>query len=116
MSAARSGPPPSNSYLGSTGLGEPAFGYAIPQDDPATTTVNEHLRTLPSGNLDFSVRFSEDTDVAQSDLRVEGAPVPDYAVAGFAYDPGSFTATWTLAQPLTPYDLQNNKGTACCCT
>jgi hypothetical protein len=47
-----------------------------------------------------SVRFDEDVAVDSGDLIVGGVNVPAYNVAAFDYDYRTFTATWTLAQPL----------------
>jgi hypothetical protein len=56
---------------------------------PWTTGVNQ-----------VSIRFDEDVDVTPGNLVVSGINVPSYAVASVAYDIDTFTATWTLAQPI----------------
>ena len=62
-------------------------------------------RPLPWANMDrISLRFSGGIEPRQGDLRVTGADGSAYAVAGFAYDPQSRTATWTLARPLDRAD------------
>jgi serine-aspartate repeat-containing protein C/D/E len=72
------------------GLGD--GGYAVP--DSGTP------RTLPWANADtIVVRFSEDVRLQRGDLRVIGAGGIAYAWRDFRYDPATFTATWTLAQP-----------------
>ena len=80
-------------YLEAKGLGEAAFGFAIPASDP--------LNELPWTNVDqVSVRFSEAVDVQSGDLVIRGIRVPSYAIKSFAVDAATFTATWTLAAPV----------------
>lgn len=74
------------------GLGDRAFGYAVP--DGAA-----QLRALPWGNLDqVSVRFTRAVSVAPEHLAVRGVRVDNYAVSNFAYDDAENIATWTLSQ------------------
>jgi len=71
-------------------------GYSIP-------TGTDQLVTLPWTNIDqVKIAFSEDVNVSQGDLSVHGVSVPEYTVAGFIYDAGSHTATWTwtLSSPM----------------
>jgi hypothetical protein len=85
------------------GLGHPTetrLGYRIP-DGPA------QLDVLPWGNVDtISIGFSEDVDVEEGDLALWGVNVADYvaqvgfAPGSFSYNSATFTATWTLAQPI----------------
>ena len=76
-------------HLQSASLGESAFGYAI---DPAN-----QLDELPWINLNkVSVRFSRNVNVAQGNLAVTGINVASYTTTAIAYDPATFTATWTL--------------------
>ena len=61
------------------------------------------LLTLPWGNIDqIKVVFSENVVVDQSDLALSGVNVSQYDIADstFAYDPTTFTATWTLPQAI----------------
>jgi hypothetical protein len=53
-----------------------------------------------TGVNQISIRFDEDVDVTPGNLVVSGINVPSYTVASVAYDPFTFTATWTLAQPI----------------
>jgi len=70
-------------------------GYAIP-------TGSGQLGTLPWTSIDqVKIAFTEDVNVSQGDLSVHGVNVPDYAITGFGYDPGSRTATWTFSAPIT---------------
>ena len=58
--------------------------------------------TLPWGNIDqVSVVFSEDVNVALNDFAVIDRNGVGYFAAGVVYDPATFTATWTLANPLS---------------
>jgi hypothetical protein len=80
------------SYLESSGQG--VGGYAIPVGSPA------QLQALPWANVNkIRVTFSEDVVVAAADLSVSGVNQTAYAFSGFTYDPGTHTATWTLAAP-----------------
>ncbi|HBO45632.1 MAG TPA: hypothetical protein DD670_17235, partial [Planctomycetaceae bacterium] len=66
-------------------------GYSIPVGSEA------QLAALLWGNVDqIKVVFSEDVVVDQGDLELDGVNVAEYICDDFAYDPGSFTATWTL--------------------
>ena len=72
-------------------------GYSIPVGSGA------QLLPLPGGNINqIEVVFSENVVVNQADLLLTGVNVPSYNVSGgtFSYDPGTFTATWTLPQPI----------------
>jgi hypothetical protein len=42
------------------------------------------------------VRFDGPVEVDAADLQVRGVNVPLYGISGFAYDPATYTATWTL--------------------
>ncbi|HEY4308398.1 MAG TPA: hypothetical protein VGN12_03000 [Pirellulales bacterium] len=76
------------------GVGEGSgAGYAIP-------TGGKQLNALPWGNVnEILVTFSKGVIVSQASLSVAGlsGTVP---TTGFSYDPNTFTATWTLANPL----------------
>ena len=70
------------------------LGYAIP-------VGGEQLADLPWINIDqIVVRFNEHVSVQQADLVVHGINHESYATNGFAYDAVTFTATWTLTDPL----------------
>lgn len=57
---------------------------------------------LPWMSLDqISVRFSEDVSAVLSDMTLRGITRQEYEISGFAYDPSTFTATWTLAEPIS---------------
>ncbi|MEX2187233.1 MAG: lamin tail domain-containing protein [Pirellulales bacterium] len=76
--------------LASDGLGD--GGYALATSGAAL---------LPFTNVDrVSVRFSQAVSVTVGDLELHGVSVPNYAVTGVAYDPATFTATWSLAAPI----------------
>ena len=83
--------------LDAQGLGHPSIarlGYRVPAGAG-------QFDTLPWGNLDtITMVFSEDVVVTQADLTLLGVNVAEYPVAGFAYDSGTSTATWTLASPI----------------
>jgi VCBS repeat-containing protein len=59
------------------------------------------LTDLPWTNVDqIVVRFNEHVSVQQADLLVHGVNNATYAISGFSYNPATFTATWTLEDPL----------------
>ena len=79
------------SYLNSNGLG--SNGYSLP--------LGTAPLPLPWTNLDqVVVRFSEDVQVSTNSLTIAGVNTANYAVSSVAYDPNTFTATWTLASAL----------------
>jgi len=66
-------------------------GYAIPAG-------GDQWAVLPWSNLNqIRLVFTEDVSVAAVSLSIAGENVSSYGVAAFAYDPLTFTATWTLA-------------------
>ena len=80
-------------------------GYSIPVGSGV------QLVTLPWVNIDqIKVVFSEGVVVDQSDLKLSGVNLTDYAFKpdlpnglpndGFVYDPATLTATWTLTGPI----------------
>ncbi len=80
-------------------------GYSIPVGS------GSQLVALPWANIDqIKVAFSENVAVDQADLKLSGVNLAQYAFKpdlpdgtpgdGFVYDPNTFTATWTLAQPI----------------
>jgi len=82
------------SFLQTTGVGNSVFGFAVPVGAAQTLA-------LPWTNVNrFRVRFSEAVNVAQGDFKLFGVNVADYPVASFAYNPATFTATWTLVSPV----------------
>jgi hypothetical protein len=81
------------SHLQSAGLG--SGGYAIPVGSSA------QLQTLPWTNINqIRIRFSENVVIASSDLSVSGVNQTAYTFSNFSYDSGTFTATWTLTNPI----------------
>lgn len=73
------------------GLGDSAWGYAVP-DGPA------QLDTLPWTNLDqVSVQFTTPVNILSENLAVGGVRVPGYAVTAFSYDDADSVATWNVA-------------------
>jgi len=80
-------------FLEAEGLG--SGGYALPVGSTA------QLGTLPWVNVDrVRIAFSEGVTIEQGDLAVLGVSAAQYGFSGFAYDPATFTATWTLAAPV----------------
>ena len=83
------------SYLDAHGLGSSRYGYAL-------AGGAGQLADLPWRNLDqVSIAFSRDVAVEQRHLVVRGTAVAVYPISGFAYDPTTRVATWTLAQAIT---------------
>ncbi len=79
-----------------------AGGYSIP------VGCGAQLLVLPAANIDqIKVTFSENVIVDPSDLLLTGVNTPSYNVSGgtFSYDSTTFTATWTLPQPIGPDKL-----------
>lgn len=65
------------------------------------------LDSLPWTNLDrVELRFDRDVIVSQNDLTIRGLNRPQYPATAFQYDPRSWTATWTLADPIGADRLQ----------
>ena len=79
-------------HLAAQGLG--SNGYSIPK-------VSTPANILPWTNLDrISIRFSEDVQVDQGDLRIAGVNQASYLIASMTYDLATFTATCVLATPI----------------
>jgi len=73
------------------GLGEGGFSIAAGPAEP-----------LGWVNVDqVKIAFHADTAVAPDELAVYGVHVARYGFSGFSYDSESFTATWTLSQPVS---------------
>ncbi len=85
------------SYLQTSGHGN-GSGYSIPVGSGA------QLTTLSWTNLNqIQIVFSEAVNISASDLKIDGVSVSSYALAssaGFSYNSTTFTATWTLANPI----------------
>ncbi len=80
-------------HLRSNSLGD--IGYSIP------TGSDEQLRNLSWAGLDqITIVFTEHVNVTSDDLVIIGTIGGTLSVAGFTYDPTTFTATWTLAAPI----------------
>jgi len=80
-------------YLKDQGLGDGGF---------SRVTGADQLTALPWINIDqISIRFSEDVgaSLGQDDLSLFGVD-STYAISGFAYDPLTYTATWTLGSAI----------------
>lgn len=61
--------------------------------------------TLPwSGINQLAIKFSADANVLAEHLQLRGLSTAAYAIAGFTYDPATFTAIWTFAAPI---DIDN---------
>jgi hypothetical protein len=81
-------------YLQDGNDGSAQFGYEVGKGGGPRAI-------LPWINLaQVSMQFSEGVIVQQDDLEIGSAAGVDYAVAGFRYDPATFTATWTLSGPI----------------
>ena len=84
-------------YLDVQGFGCPKFshlGYLIPDDD-------EPLDALPWSNLDtLAICFSEDVAAEAGNLTLSGVNVASYAIGDPDYNSSTFTATWTLTDPI----------------
>jgi len=71
-----------------------AIDYSIP-------TGAEQFDALPWSTIRrVGIRFSEEVDVGLHDFAFSGLKEIAHQVTQFAYDPGTFTATWTLGLPL----------------
>ena len=80
-------------YLETAGMG--TDGYSIPAGS------SEQLKTLPWINLDqVRITFSEDVDVQMGDLSLSGVNQTAYSFSDFSYDSNTYTATWTLPEPI----------------
>ena len=86
--------------LQSAGLGD-GGGYAIPVGSAAQAA------DVPWTNLNqIRITFNQAVNVQEGSLTLTGVAVPQYAFAGFTYDPATYTAVWTLSQPIAADRLQ----------
>ena len=86
--------------LQSAGLGN-GTGYAIPVGSAA------QLQDLPWTNVNqIRIVFNENVNVQEASLGLAGLNVAQYAFSGFKYNPATFTATWTLTNPIAADKLQ----------
>ncbi|MHB9045770.1 MAG: Ig-like domain-containing protein [Pirellulales bacterium] len=88
---------------GSSWTGGNAGGYSIPVGS------GQQLAPLPWANVNqIKVVFSENVLVDKADLTLSGVNVAQYDLSGaaFSYQPGTFTATWTLASALAADKLE----------
>jgi uncharacterized delta-60 repeat protein len=79
-----------------------AFGYAGRTGFRLVNATQPYLLTQVGTNQ-VTVRLRSSAGAEQlgaEDLRVRGVNVADYGVSGFAYDPASRVATWTLSRPV----------------
>ncbi len=75
-------------------LGDAAWGWSV-----AAST--DQARAAPWTSVDqIHVRFTDDVVVAEAHLNISNAAA-NVIVSGFSYDAATFTATWTLAAPLS---------------
>lgn len=80
-------------FLAASSLG--AEGYRVPTGSAA------QMSSLPWSNIDtFIVRFSEDVIVRANHLSLTGVNATNFQIQQFAYDPATYTASWTLSAPL----------------
>ncbi|MHB1035194.1 MAG: Ig-like domain-containing protein [Pirellulales bacterium] len=78
-------------------------GFSIPVGS------GRQLAPLPWANIDqIKVVFSENVSMDKADLALSGVNQAQYDIAGatFSYDPGTFTATWTLAGAIAADKLE----------
>ncbi|HBO45905.1 MAG TPA: hypothetical protein DD670_18690 [Planctomycetaceae bacterium] len=84
-------------WLDAQDLGVPGaarLGYRVPGG-------GGQFDSLGWGNIDMvSIAFSEDVVVTQNHVTLAGVNVAEYTITGFSYDPATYVATWTLAQPI----------------
>jgi len=70
-------------------------GYSIPVGS------GDQLLALPWIDIDqIRIVFNKHVVIQESDLSLLGVNVPTYTFTDFSYDSGTFTATWTLANPI----------------
>ena len=88
------------SALQQDGLGN-GSGYAIPVGTAA------QLQDLPWVNLNqVQIAFSQNVNVQESSLLLTRQNDGQYGFSGFNYNPTTFVATWTLANPIPADRLQ----------
>ncbi len=68
---------------------------------PSTGSGDQLKSVSLVGVNTIRITFSEDVLVQAADLRLEGLTIPLYAFSNFAYNAATFTATWTLATPIS---------------
>ena len=79
--------------------GSALFGAETDQVNENAESFREHV--LPwLGVNQVSIQFDEDVNVQQDDLTITGVNRTTYATTAFSYDAATFTATWTLDQPV----------------
>jgi hypothetical protein len=87
-------------YLGQNNLGSAIYGFQT--DNTGSSGGGLRSGIIPWINVDqVSIRFSENVVVQEDDLEVRGVRSGVLEAAEFAYDPLTFTATWTFDEPLT---------------
>jgi hypothetical protein len=70
-------------------------GYAVPVGSAQSVD-------LPWTNLNqIQIRFNENVDVQIGSLSMTGINVANYSFSGFAYNANTYTATWTLSNPIS---------------
>ena len=94
-------------YVNST-VWTPAFRAAVEDANAGSAAYGVEVEGNGSSNNDvlpfinlnqISVQFSEDVNVQQDDVTIEGVN-GEYDVIAFAYDPETFVATFTLDAPI----------------
>jgi len=81
-------------HLRATGLGDGGYGLPIAAGSPV-------VPLLPWATVDeIVVRFSEHVDTAFEQLSLHGVNGPKRTATSVAYDPATFTATWSFDAPL----------------
>ena len=81
---------------GSATFGAETDGVSV----EAGQNFREHVMPW-TGINQVSIQFDEDVNVQQDDLTITGVNQTAYAATAFTYDAATFTATWTLAAPVT---------------
>ena len=75
-------------------------GYSIP-------TGAAQSKPLPWTNINqITIDFSKDVNVQQASLALTGVNVASYSFSGFSYNPITYSATWTLSNPIGDDKLQ----------
>jgi parallel beta helix pectate lyase-like protein len=81
-------------YIQREGLGDASFGYGL-------VAADDQLATLPWIAINrISLRFTRTPTTSLDSLSLRGVNTGNYPAIAYQYDPGTLTATWTLAQPL----------------
>jgi len=89
--------PAFRSFLDAHNLGDPTYGYSVPDGAGQLTTVPWLVNRV-------SIRFNQAMSVQSSDLTLGGVSIANYPVSGFTYDGAAHVATWTFSPPPATQD------------